>query len=236
MNKNQKNNNMIIRNLYIFCILSVFAFTCNAQDDVYVSDELSGGIYQLNFSISEALRTMDKIENPNRNFGNSLSTVVSFSEALIDSIKIITEFQLSEKLDEEVACIYKYSKKGKKLVSLGMNGGVEGMPTNTLSNAMKQNDLEHYISISAMFDEGGVPISMNGLRKSKIKPKLSIIVKVSDANKNVIYKEKITKKDYSKLRTKERRRGDLILTNSETLSPEDFVRMYEIALEELLQQ
>ena len=105
-----------------------------------------------------------------------------------------------------------------------------------MSNAMKQNDLEHYISISAMFDEGGVPISMNGLRKSKIKPKLSIVVKVLDANKNVIYKEKITKKDYSKLRTKERRRGDLILTNSETLSPEDFVRMYEIALEELLQQ
>ena len=227
---------MIIRNLYISCTIFVFAFNCNAQDDVDVYDELSGGIYQLNFSISEALRTIDKIENPNRNFGNSLSTVVSFSDALIDSIKVITEVQLSEKLEEKVACVYKYSKKGKKLVSLGMNGGVEGMPTNTLSNAMKQNDLEHYISISAIFEEGGVPISMNGLRKSKIKPKLSVIVKVSDANKNVIYKEKITKKDYSKLRTKERRRGDLILTNSETLSPEDFVRMYEIALEELLQQ
>jgi hypothetical protein len=227
---------MIIKSLYILGTFCVFAFTCSAQEDMDTPEEISGGIYQLNFSISEALRTIDKIENPNRNFGNSLSTVVSFSEALIDSIKVITEVQLSEKFEEKVGCVYKYSKKGKKLVSIGMNGGVEGMPTNTLSNSMKQNNVEHYISVSAMFDEGGVPVSMNGLRKSKIKPKLSIIVKVSDANKNVIYKEKITKKDYSKLRTKERRRGDLILTNSETLSPEDFVRMYEIALEELLQQ
>ena len=227
---------MRIKSLYILCVFCVLALTSSAQEDIDVQEEISGGIYQLNFSISEALRTIDKIENPNRNFGNSLSTVVSFSEALIDSIKVITEVQLSEKFEEKVGCIYKYSKKGKKLVSIGMNGTVEGMPTNTLSNTMKQNDVEHYISVSAMFDEGGVPISMNGLRKSKIKPKLSIIVKVSDASKKVIYKEKITKKDYSKLRTKERRRGDLILTNSETLSPEDFVRMYEIALDELLQQ
>ena len=227
---------MRIKSLYILCVFCVLALTSSAQEDIDVQEEISGGIYQLNFSISEALRTIDKIENPNRNFGNSLSTLVSFSDALIDSIKVITEVQLSEKFEEKVACVYKYSKKGKKLVSIGMNGTVEGMPTNTLSNTMKQNDVEHYISVSAMFDEGGVPISMNGLRKSKIKPKLSIIVKVSDASKKVIYKEKITKKDYSKLRTKERRRGDLILTNSETLSPEDFVRMYEIALDELLQQ
>ena len=227
---------MRIKSLYILGAFCVLTLASSAQDDIDTQEEISGGIYQLNLSISEALRTIDKIENPNRNFGNSLSTLVSFSDALIDSIKVITEVQLSEKFEEKVACVYKYSKKGKKLVSIGMNGTVEGMPTNTLSNTMKQNDLEHYISVSAMFDEGGVPISMNGLRKSKIKPKLSIIVKVSDASKKVIYKEKITKKDYSKLRTKERRRGDLILTNSETLSPEDFVRMYEIALEELLQQ
>lgn len=225
-----------MRILYLFLAFSLLFFTCNGQDDVDVSNELSGGIYQLNFSISEALRTIDKVENPNRNVGNSLSTVVSFSEALIDSIKTITEVQLTEKFNEEVACIYKYSKKGKKLASIGVNGEVEGMPSNTLSNAIKQNDLEHYISVSAMFDEGGVPISINGLRKSKIKPKLSIIVKVTDFNKKIIYREKITKKDYSKLRTRERRRGDLIVTKSETISPEDFVRMYEIALEELLQQ
>lgn len=227
---------MTIKSIYILCITCLFTFTSNAQQDKELPKEISGGIYQLNFSISEALRTIDKIENPNRNFGNSLSTVVSFSEALIDSIKTITEVQLSEKFDEDIVCIYKYSKKGKKLVSIGVNGVVEGMPSNTFSNAMKQIELDHYVSISAIFDEGGMPVTINGLRKSKIKPKLTLNVKVLDANKDVVYKEKVIKKDYSNLRTKERRRGDLILTISETISPEDFVRMYEIALEELLNE
>jgi hypothetical protein len=85
-----------------------------------------------------------------------------------------------------------------------------------------------------MMNTGGKAIRIGPDKWSKIKPIVTASIKVLDRDKNVTFKNKVTLKDFSKLRAVERTRGTVIETRSETLGPGDIYMIYEQALHALL--
>ena len=88
----------------LFC--SIFLFF-NAQNE-------KSGIFKIYIHIEPELVTEINKKYTDRKFLSEVSTSAVFPENLLDSIKVISEVSLSSKLNSEVECIYKKSKKVSK--------------------------------------------------------------------------------------------------------------------------
>ncbi len=197
----------------------------------------------LQFKIEDDLMQKFILEFPEKNFFTSFSEIVQFSDEILDSIKFVSERLFSERFNADIKCIYKYTKKGKKVTSVGLIGhpnSLDGMPVNTFKNTIENHKKKYYIKIFASFQAGGYSIDFGGGIRSKIKPKLTLIVNMFDINKNSIFKNKFVEKNFEKLRSRagsfESLRGKAVITVSETLNAEDFFSMYKSTLIKLLNQ
>ena len=223
--------------LFIIFFL-LFFFNAEAQIDTSEKAE-EGGIYMLQFKIEDDLMQKFILEFPdiksNLKFFTSFSEIVQFSDEILDSIKFVSEWLFSKKFNTDIRCIYKYTKKGKKVTSVGLLGhpnSLNGMPVNTFKNTIENYKKKYYIKILASFQAGGYSIDFGGGKRSKIKPKLTLIVNVFDINKNSIFKNKVVEKNFEKLRSRAKSfesllRGKAVITVSETLNAEDFFSMYK---------
>ena len=209
----------------LFCCIFLFL---NAQNE-------KSGIFKIYIHIEPELVTEINKKYTDRKFLSEVSTSAVFPEHLLDSIKVISEASLSSKFNSKAECIYKKSKKGKVLSSIGANGELEGMPVNTLKNAILNNNKDHYISISAYITSNGKKSVLDPKWSSKVKPMIKLMVKIQDIDKKIIWKKNIVLQDFSELRSVSRTRGTIVRTKRETLSPVDIFLMYELALIELLQ-
>ena len=112
------------------------------------------------------------------------------------------------------------------------------MPVNTFKNTIQSYNKKYYISIVANFQAGGYSIDFGRGKRSKIKPKLTLVVNVFDIDKNLIFKNKFVEKNFEKLRSYsgsyEGVRGNTVVTASETLRDVDFFSMYKSTLDKLL--
>ena len=130
--------------------------------------------------------------------------------------------------------IYKRTKKGKLITTIGTTGELEGMPVNTLKKAISTGNKDQYIKVSAYISgQGRMPVE-GFSNKTQIKPKVEILVQVYGKDKKLLFKKEATLDNFASLRSVTRTRGAITRTKSETLSPVDIVMMYEMALEEAL--
>jgi len=210
-------------------LLTIHVSFATAQDDGKTT-----GLYYLHVGISEELTTEFKATANDRSVLNGYSESAIFPDSLLDSVRIVTEAMLTEKLNSLTECTYRVNKKGKTITSVGANNELEGMPINTFKNALLQSDHDQYVKVSCMFNTGGSSVDLGATKRSKVKPKVTVVVTVFDRDKNEIYKGKATLKDFGKLRQKERTRGNVTVKHSETLTPADIFMMYEMALIEAL--
>ena len=221
---------------YIFSLIGLLLFggnSLNAQND---ANSKKGGIYLLYVHMSDDLTTEYKKTNNSRTFLNGYSESAIFPDNLLDSVKVRAEMFCSEKLQADVTCIYKMSKKGKQVTSIGANGEIEGMPANTFKNAVANSDLDYYVRLSIMMHPGGKAIMLNNGKESIIRPVVDGYIKVFDEAKNVVWKNSATLKDFSTLRSTSSTDGDITVTVSETLGPEDIFMIYERTLIELFKE
>ena len=143
------------------------------------------------------------------------------------------EKMASERLNADVSCIYKTSKKGKKITTVGANDELEGMPINTFKNAINEKH-DYYVRLDIQMNAGGRPITLVGSKKSVFKPVVTAIIKVYDRDKEVIWKNRVTLKDFSTLRSKTKSYSNGVsITRSETLEPEDIFHIYQLTMIEL---
>ncbi len=193
------------------------------------------GIYWIYVHMAPALTTEYSAEVTDRKVMNRYSESAIFPDALLDSVRVTAETLCSAKLGMPVECIYKLNKKGAPITTVGANNELEGMPVNTLKGAMAGATYDRYVRIDVIMNTGGRAIRLGPDKFSRIKPIVTATIRVADAQGNEVFKNKVTLKDLSALRSVERTRGNVIRTHSETLGPEDIFLIYEQALQELLQ-
>ena len=197
-------------------------------------EKVIGGIYQLKFKVAQSLRTKSKTYKITNEQVKTESIEISFSQAIQDSIKLISESLLSEKFNEKIACVYQNSKKGLKQATIGLEGVLGGMPIHSFAAEKKQNKLKHYVYIAANFHQKREGSEIAGKKTSYLIPKLKLVVKVKNRKGKVVFKKKIVKKKTEKLKIKRKVKGNKITVISETMTPENFVKIYRNALHELL--
>jgi len=225
-----------MKTLYLFNLIGLLLFGGNSLNAQNEDNGKKGGIYLLHVYMTDDLTTEYKKTNNSRTFLNGYSESAIFPDNLLDSIKARAELFCSEKLKADVKCIYKMSKKGKQVTSVGANGEIEGMPVNTFKNAVSSADLDYYIKLDIMMHPGGKAIILNNGRESIIKPVVDGYIKVFDKAKNVVWKSKASLNDFSTLRSVHSTDGDITITQSETLGPEDIFMIYERTLIELFKE
>ncbi|MCD4681388.1 MAG: hypothetical protein K8S00_13465 [Bacteroidales bacterium] len=221
--------------IFAICFLVLFfpgGNLVNAQEENNVR---KGGIYILNITFSEELIEEYTAANNSRNIrkGYSISTILP--DSLINSIKNLAEELCQERLKADVICIYKRTKKGEQVSTVGW-GHVEGMPTNTFKGALASAKMNYYIKIDIMMQTGGKAIFFGKGKWSKIKPRVTAYIKIFDEEKNVVFTNKATLKDFSKLRSIESTQGLVNKTYSETLGPVDIYKIYELTMMKLLKE
>ena len=217
---------------YFFLLIS-FLLIVRTQ----AQDEVKGAIYSLSFFVDQELTTERSIHTDNRNFLNGMSESEIFPDNLKDSIMIFAERKLSKEFKMGIEAIRPKERKG---ISFGPSPGyIDGLPFNMLNKMLKQEKkYEKYFDISFhVYPSGGVEIDLPGGKRSKVKPKVDMIIRVFDQNKNKIWKQDITLKKFGKLRQISKNNGrGVTVKESETLSPEDLYSMYVMTMEELFNQ
>ena len=193
------------------------------------------GIYWLYVHMAEALTTEYAVEVTDRNVLNSYRESAIFPDALLDSVRTTAETLCAAKLGLPVDCIYKLNKKGERITTIGTNNELEGMPTNTIKGAVECAARQRYIRIDVLMNTGGKAIILGPDKVSTIKPIVDATIKVNDADGNEVFRNKVTLKDFSALRSVEQTSGNRIETRSETLGPEDIYQIYKQALTQLLE-
>ena len=194
----------------------------------------SGSVYFFNFTLDPELTDYIKVENKSKQWFSGWSESQAMPDEIVDSIKSKTETAFSNKLDIPVTMCYRTNKKGENLGSAGVFGALEGMPDNTFNKGKEDGpDATQYIYFSVqIYAAGGTSITMVD-KKSKLKPKLQLTVKVLDADKKKLWENKVVIKDFEKLRSTTKFYGAKEVTTSETLTPYDIYAMFLMGLEEL---
>ena len=194
----------------------------------------SGSVYFFNFTVEPELTDYIKVENKSRQWFTGWSEGQAMPTELVDSIKSKTETAFSTKLDIPVTMCYRTNKKGENLGSAGVFGALEGMPDNTFNKGKEDcPEATQYIYFSVqIYAGGGTSITMVN-KKTKLKPKLQLTVKVMDADKNKLWENKVVIKDFEKLRSITKYYGAKEVTTSETLTPYDIYAMFLMGLDEL---
>lgn len=222
-----KVNHLIMKKLIIFLCLASSAISINAQ---------TGVIYNLTFRIDPELITQSKIQNQDHQILN-ISTVEEMPKSLSDTIIVMSEKVVGERLNANLTSII----PEEKFIMGAIPEHLMYLPSNSYKKALKYGEFDYYININCYVQaSGGVSVTLANNTYSKVKPKVTLIITAYDKNKKKVKKAKITLKDFEKLRshTYETTYGidgwfqttDEV-TESETLTSTDILRMYLYTLE-----
>ena len=202
----------------------------------------TGVIYNFSFRIDDELITQMKVQNNDYKILN-LSTIEDMPKELSDTLILISENMLGAFLDAKIVSMV----PEEKFVMGALPQHLMYLPANFFKKAAKTFDslnvfvdIECYISAS-----GGVKITLANNSYSKIKPKLSLSIKIFNKEKELIETKDVVLKDFEKLRSKtfDETYGIKGLgqntdekTISETINSNDVLRMYVSALVVALQK
>lgn len=216
-----------MKRLFTF-ILLFLATIGNAQT------EEKAGLFNLFIEVDDEVKTESKVELKKGNFSSSFSTSEIMPDSLLELIKTTAVDYLSEYLDMDTELYYKV-KDGKQKSTIGAGDELEGMPTNSLGNAIKMENYKRYVNINIKITGGGkAKVTLANNTFSRVKPKIWINVRVFDENKEVVAKEVLTIKDFGELKQKSKQQDNIIVTTAETLSPTDVYNMIILILESAL--
>ena len=202
----------------------------------------TGVIYNFAFRIDDELITQMKVQNKDYKILN-LSTIEDMPKELSDTLILISENMLGAFLDAKIVSMV----PEEKFLMGALPQHLMYLPANFFKKAAKTFDslnvfvdIECYISAS-----GGVKITLANNSYSKIKPKLSLSIKIFNKEKELIETKDVVLKDFEKLRSKtfDETYGIKGLgqntdekTISETINSNDVLRMYVSALVVALQK
>ena len=202
----------------------------------------TGVIYNFSFRIDDDLITQMKVQNKDYKILN-LSTIEDMPKELSDTLILISENMLGAFLDAKIVSMV----PEEKFLMGALPQHLMYLPANFFKKAAKTFDslnvfvdIECYISAS-----GGVKITLANNSYSKIKPKLSLSIKIFNKEKELIETKDVVLKDFEKLRSKtfDETYGIKGLgqntdekTISETINSNDVLRMYVSALVVALQK
>ena len=202
----------------------------------------TGVIYNFSFRIDDELITQMKVQNKDYKILN-LSTIEDMPKELSDTLILISENMLGAFLDAKIVSMV----PEEKFLMGALPQHLMYLPANFFKKAAKTFDslnvfvdIECYISAS-----GGVKITLANNSYSKIKPKLSLSIKIFNKEKELIETKDVVLKDFEKLRsiTFDETYGIKGLgqntdekTISETINSNDVLRMYVSALVVALQK
>ncbi len=218
-----------MKKLLFTCVLMLSFFSVSAQ---------SGVIYNFSFRIDDELTTKMKAQNKDHKILN-LATIEDMPKELSDTILMITENMLGEMLSVELSSM----TPEEKAVMPALPEHLMYLPANRFKKAVKENaDANTFVNISChIAASGGTKVSLGNKSFSKVKPKLTLTIKVVDKEKEEIASKKVVIKDFEELRSKtfEKTYGVKGLgqntdevTESETLNSNDVLRMYMMGLTE----
>lgn len=201
----------------------------------------TGIIYNFMFRIDDELTTQTAIQNKDHKILN-IATIEEMPKELSDTIALVSEQFLSGVLGAEVNSLM----PEEKLVMAALPEHLMYLPGNTLNKAIKTESKDYYINISCyVAASGGTTISLGKESYSKVKPKVTLTIDVYDKDKNKVKEGKVVLKDFEKLRSHSfentydvyglKETTDEV-TVSETLNSNDILRMYLMALEQVIME
>ena len=200
----------------------------------------SGVIYNFAFRIDNELVTQMKVQNKDYKILN-IATVEELPKELSDTIAIISEQLIGTYLNAEITSLM----QEEKLVMGALPEHLLYLPANFFKKAIKiAPDKNLYIDISCYISaNGGAQITLLPSRYSKVKPKLTLKIKVYDMEKNLLETKEAVLKDFENLRSrtfedtygiKGLNQNTDVVTVSETIDANDVLRMYVLGLIEAL--
>lgn len=215
----------------------IFLLSCIMSSMIALSQ--SGVIYNFAFRIDDALVTQMKSQNKEYKILN-LATVEDLPKELSDTILMVTEKMLGKHLNASLTSM----RPEEKLLMGALPEHLLYLPGNTFKKAVQKNDnLNYYVIITCRIAaSGGVKVTFANNSFSKVRPKLTLGIKILDKDKNLIEKKKVVLKDFEKLRSKTfedtygirgLKMNTDVVTVSETINADDVLRMYVMALVEV---
>lgn len=218
----------------------IFLLSCIMSSMIALSQ--SGVIYNFAFRIDDALVTQMKTQNKEYKILN-LATVEDLPKELSDTILMVTEKMLGKHLNAALTSM----RPEEKLLMGALPEHLLYLPGNTFKKAVQKNDnLNYYVIITCRIAaSGGVKVTFANNSFSKVRPKLTLGIKILDKDKNLIEKKKVVLKDFEKLRSKTfedtygirgLKMNTDVVTVSETINADDVLRMYVMALVEVFKQ
>lgn len=218
----------------------IFLLSCIMSSMIALSQ--SGVIYNFAFRIDDALVTQMKSQNKEYKILN-LATVEDLPKELSDTILMVTEKTLGKHLNASLTSM----RPEEKLLMGALPEHLLYLPGNTFKKAVQKNDnLNYYVIITCRIAaSGGVKVTFANNSFSKVRPKLTLGIKILDKDKNLIEKKKVVLKDFEKLRSKTfedtygirgLKMNTDVVTVSETINADDVLRMYVMALVEVFKE
>ena len=200
----------------------------------------SGVIYNFAFRIDNELVTQMKVQNKDYKILN-VATMEDLPKELSDTVAIVSEQLIGKYLNAEITSLM----PEEKLIMGALPEQLMYLPTNFFKKALKlAPDQNHYIDISChIAANGGEVIVLLPRKYSKVKPKLTLNIKVYDIDKNLIETKEAVLKDFENLRSrtfedtygiKGLDQNTDIVTVSETIDANDVLKMYVLGLIEAL--
>jgi hypothetical protein len=214
------------KRLLFFILLGIFHFL-NAQ---------TGVIYNFMFRIDDALVTQMKSQNKDKKILN-LATVEDMPKELSDTLMLISEKMLGEFLNATVSSL----KPDDGFITGALPQHLMHLPANTYKKAEKEaGDNTYFIDINChIAADGGAKITLGNNKFSKVKPKLTLRLKVYEKGKKEFASKVVELVDFKDLRSETFEetygiRGLVqntdMTTVSETLNADDVLRMYVLGL------
>lgn len=214
-------------------------FTCLTFNLLFAYSQV-GVIYNFEFKVDNELVTQMKVQNKDYKILN-IATVEELPKELSDTIAIISEQLIGTYLNAEITSLM----QEEKLVMGALPEHLLYLPANFFKKAIKiAPDKNLYIDITCYISaNGGAQITLLPSRYSKVKPKLTLKIKVYDMEKNLLETKEAVLKDFENLRSrtfedsygiKGLKQNTDVVTISETLDANDVLRMYVLGLIEAL--
>lgn len=217
-----------MKHLVLTVLLAFIIFSARAQ---------SGVIYNFTFRIDDELTTQMQVQNKDYKILN-ISTVEEMPKELSDTLILISEQMIGELLATNLTSM---RPDEDKLFSAALPEHLMHLPANTFKKATKTYDsFNIFVEIQChIAATGGMKVAFGDKSFSKVKPKLTLTIKVLDKEKNELDLKKVVLKDFEKLRSIsfEKTYGiqGLVVntdqvTKSETINSDDLLRMYMMGL------
>ena len=214
-------------------------FSCLTFNLLFAYSQV-GVIYNFEFKVDNELVTQMKVQNKDYKILN-IATVEELPKELSDTIAIISEQLIGTYLNAEITSLM----QEEKLVMGALPEHLLYLPANFFKKAIKiAPDKNLYIDISCYISaNGGAQITLLPSRYSKVKPKLTLNIKVYDIDKNLLETKEAVLKDFENLRSrtfedsygiKGLKQNTDVVTISETIDANDVLKMYALGLIEAL--